>query len=140
MPIRYSDSEIIELWLDTQASPLTRDCYHRDAQRLLSHSRKPLTRIGLGDLHKFSQSLIAEGLAPHITGPHAGRRQSLSGFCQRIHFIAVNPAAELPLPRYEAHLAERILSEGAVERVLAGATGLRDQVLPNPLRGRPARF
>ena len=64
VPMRYSDSTIIELWIQSQASPLTQDCYRRDAERLLTHARKPLTKIGLGDLHKFSQSLAAAGLAP----------------------------------------------------------------------------
>jgi hypothetical protein len=60
----YSDAQIIELWLGRQASPLTRDCYQRDVDRLLSHTRKPLCQIALGDLQGFAQSLVAVGLAP----------------------------------------------------------------------------
>jgi hypothetical protein len=45
--MRYSDSDMIELWLQSQASPLTQDCYRRDIERLLVHARKPLKRIGL---------------------------------------------------------------------------------------------
>jgi site-specific recombinase XerD len=118
MPMRYNDSEIIELWLQSQSSPATMDCYRRDAERLLAHARKPLNRIDLGDLHKFSQSLIAEGLAPISRGRTIASIKSLFSFCQRMRFIAVNPAAELPLPRYETRLAERILPEEAVQRVL----------------------
>jgi len=55
--------------------------------------------------------------------------KSLFGFCQRMRFIAVNPAAELPLPRYEAHLNERILPEEAVQRVLEAPGTSRDLVL-----------
>ena len=44
------NSQIISLWLELQASPLTRSCYQRDIDRLLAHTAKPLARIGLGDL------------------------------------------------------------------------------------------
>ena len=68
MPMRYTDSQIIDLWLQSQSSPATMDCYRRDAERLLSEVRKSLSRIGLGDLHRFAQSLIAAGLAPVSRG------------------------------------------------------------------------
>lgn len=47
VPMRYTDSEIIDLWLQSQSSPATMDCYRRDAERLLGEVRKPLNRIGL---------------------------------------------------------------------------------------------
>lgn len=64
MTTRYADSEIIGMWLERQRSPLTRDCYRRDANRLLGHARKVLRAIDLATLQTFSQSLEAEGLAP----------------------------------------------------------------------------
>ena len=129
MPMRYTDSEIIDLWLQSQSSPATMDCYRRDAERLLNDVRKPLNRIGLGDLHRFAQSLVAAGLAPVSRARTLAAIKSLFGFCQRMRFIAVNPAAELPLPRYEAHLNERILPEEAVQRVLEAPGTPRDHVL-----------
>jgi len=59
--------------------------------------------------------------------------KSLFGFCQRMRFIPVNPAAELPLPRYENRLAERVLSEGDVHRLLSGEAQPRDRTLLNLL-------
>src|SRR5262245_27243918 len=56
--IAYSDAEIIDLWLQSQASPHTQSCYRRDSARLLAHVVKSLTRVTLGDLHSFAQSLI----------------------------------------------------------------------------------
>src|ERR1035438_993585 len=58
------DAQIIGQWLQSQASPHTRDCYRRDADRLLNHVRKPLNRIGLCELQSFTQALVDEGLAP----------------------------------------------------------------------------
>jgi hypothetical protein len=37
--MRYTDSEIIDLWLQSQSSPATMDCYRRDAARLLGEIR-----------------------------------------------------------------------------------------------------
>ena len=99
--MRYTDSEIIDLWLQSQASPATASCYRRDVNRLLAHSGKPLSRLGLSDLHRFMQSLIAAGLAPVSRVRTLTAIKRLFVFCQRMRFIAANPAAELPLPRYE---------------------------------------
>ncbi len=127
--MRYSDTQIIELWLQSQASPLTRACYRRDVNRLLAHARKPLSRIGLTELQAFAQSLIDAGLAPVSRARTLAAVRSLFGFCHRMRFIDVNPAAELPLPRYEGRLAERIVSEEDVGRLLAAESALRDRLL-----------
>jgi integrase/recombinase XerD len=95
--------------------------------------RKPLKRIGLGDLHAFAQHLIGEGLAPISRATSIASIRSLFGFLFRMRFIPVNLAAELPLPRYENRLAERVLSEGCVERLLAADTCPRDRILLNLL-------
>ena len=64
MTTRSRDSQILKLWLESQVSPHTRGCYRRDSERLLAHVRKPLSRITLGNLQSFAQSLISAGLAP----------------------------------------------------------------------------
>ena len=58
MPMRYADSEIVELRLQSQTSPLTQNCYRRDVHRLFAHARKPLKHVGLDDSHRFDKSLI----------------------------------------------------------------------------------
>jgi site-specific recombinase XerD len=95
------DSHIIELWLESQASPHTRGCYRRDAARLLAHVSKPLSRISLGDLQSFAQSLVQAGLAPISRARTLAAVKSLFGFCQRMRYVSTNPAAELSLPGYD---------------------------------------
>ena len=112
MTTRYNDSKILGMWLERQRSPLTRDCYRRDASRLFRHVRKPLRAMDLVDLQSFAQSLISEGLAPISRGRTLAAVRSLFGFCHRMGLIKSNPALELPLPRYESRLAERVLSQG----------------------------
>lgn len=111
------DSEIINLWLARQASPHTRSCYRRDAERLFSKLRKPLQNIGLADLQGFADSLAKDGLAPISQLRTIAAVRSLFGFCHRMGFLPANPARELPLPRYERRLSERILGEEDVQRL-----------------------
>jgi integrase/recombinase XerD len=122
-------NQIISQWLQTQASPLTRSCYRRDVDRLLAYTGKSLARLTLGDLQSFSESLIAAGLAPVSRARAIATVRSLFSFCQRMHYCPVNAAAELPLPRYENRLAERVLSEEEVQRLLSGDPQPRDRTL-----------
>ena len=123
------DSQIIGLWLQSQASPHTRGCYGRDFGRLLEHVRKPLSRISLGDLQGFAQALIDDGLAPISRARTIAAIKSLFGFCHRMRYLPINPAAELALPRYENRLAERVLSEEDVQRLLVSDANGRDRIL-----------
>jgi site-specific recombinase XerD len=123
------DSHIIELWLQRQASPHTRGCYGRDAARLLAHVPKPLSRLTLGDLQSFAQSLIQAGLAPISRARTLAAVKSLFGFCQRMRYVPTNPAAELSLPCYEKRLAERIVGEEDVKRLVETDAEPRDRVL-----------
>ncbi|MBZ5623510.1 MAG: tyrosine-type recombinase/integrase [Acidobacteriia bacterium] len=135
----YNDAQIIELWLGRQASPLTRDCYQRDVDRLLAYTCKPLCHIALGDLQGFAQSLVVAGLAPVSRARTLAAIKSLLGFCQRMLYIATNPAAELLLPGYENRLAERIVPEDEVARMLATEATERDSLLLRLLYGAGLR-
>lgn len=123
------DSKIIDEWLGSHPSPCTKSCYRRDTARLLAHAGKRLNRITLGDLQGFAQSLIEAGLAPISCARTLAAAKSLFGFCQRMHYLAANPATELALPRYENRLAERIMPEQDVREMLAACTEPRDRVL-----------
>jgi len=102
---------------------------------------KPLIDIGLGDLQDFDESLIADGLAPVSRMRTLAAVKSLFSFCCRTRYLPANPATELTLPPYEQRLAERIVAEEDVQRLLAVDMPLRDQVLLQLLlHRRPARF
>jgi integrase/recombinase XerD len=123
------DSQIIEIWLAKQPSSHTRWCYRLDSEQLLNHAKKPLSRITLADLQGFAQSLATSGLAPISRARTLAALKSLFGFCVRMRYLPVNPAAELALPAYENRLAERILAEEDIQRVLAAETEPRNRVL-----------
>jgi integrase/recombinase XerD len=96
---------------------------------LRTHTAKPLNQISLGDLISFTQSLSEAGLAPISRARTVASVKSLFGFCRRMAYIETDPAIALPLPRYESRLAERMIGESDVERLLSVETSLRDRAL-----------
>src|SRR5262249_26136810 len=116
-------------WAEKYPNRYTRSCYRFDSERLLKHAKKPLARITLADLQRFAESLTSAGLAPISRVRILAAVKSLFGFCHRMRYLRVNPATELELPGYENRLAERILGEEDVQRVLAAETEPRNRVL-----------
>ena len=123
------DAQIVELWLEKHPSPHTRYCYRIDSERLLNHTKKPISRITLADLQNFAQHLGSLGLAPISRARSLAAVKGLFAFCHRMRYLPVNPAAELTLPSYENRLAERILGEEEVQRMLAAETEPRNRLL-----------
>ena len=82
-------------------------------------------------LQGFAATLVDSGLAPISRLRSIAAVRSLFGFCYRTGYLTANPAAELPLPAYENRLAERILPEEDVQRLLAAHADARDRVLLN---------
>ena len=68
VPLRLSDTDVIELWLNRQRSPLTRSVYLRDINRLLRSTDWKLPEITALDLERFAESLASSGLAPISQG------------------------------------------------------------------------
>ena len=83
----------------------------------------------MGDLQSFAQSLVVSGLAPISRVRTLAAVKSLFGFCQRMRYVSGNPAAELVLPCYEKRLAERIVGEEDVRRLVETDAKPRDRVL-----------
>jgi len=135
--VSSKDNRIISLWLERQPSTHTRGCYQRDAAKLLDHVDKSLSRITLGDLQGFAQSLIGSGLAPISRVRTLAAVKSLFGFATAA-YLAIDPAAELALPAYENRLAERILAEEDVQRILAAKLSHATESWSGALRCRPA--
>jgi hypothetical protein len=121
-------------WLNSQTRPHTRSCYERDAERLLAHAGKSLKAIGLGDLQKFECLADRGRLGSRLSRPHACCDKSLYSFCCRTRHLATNPASEMSLPLYEKRLAERIMTEEDIARVLGGGNaGTRSGFAQTPI-------
>ncbi len=113
-----SDQHLIELWLHGR-SEHTQRAYASDSKRLLDAVAKPLRQITLGDLQRFAIDLSNEGLEPSSVYRTLSAVKSLFAFGHRLGYLPFDVAAPLRLPALREKLAERILEETDVLKMIA---------------------
>ena len=113
-----SDQHLIELWLHGR-SRHTQRAYRKDAGRFLEAVEKPLHRITLGDLQKYAGQLIESGLQLSSVYRMMSAVKSLFAFGHRLGYLPFDVARPLRLPALRDALAERILDETDVLRMIA---------------------
>lgn len=116
LPQASHDAQVIELWVHGR-SPSTQRAYRADAQRLIQQTGLTLHQIQLEHLQVFADSL--RHLAPTSQQRTLSAIKSLFHFATRIGYTPHNVAAMLRLPVCKNTLAERILTEEQVQRILA---------------------
>jgi integrase/recombinase XerD len=114
------------MWLHGRPQT-TKRAYLYEAQSMLAAVGKPLRRIALRDLQGYFDSLA--GLSPASQARGVNAVKSLFSFTQRIGYLAFNPAAAIRSPKIKRTLAERILPEPQVHRLLALEPNTRNRVL-----------
>ena len=120
------DRQLVELWLHGR-SPHTQRAYRADIARFRAGAGKPLTTLTLMDLQNFSGSL--ERLAPASRYRVLSAVKSLLAFGHRIGYLAFDVGRVLRLPAVRNRLAERILSEGDLHRILSLEPGARNRAM-----------
>ncbi len=121
-----TDAHLIDLWLYGR-SPRTQRAYRADVTRFLDFTGKLLRAVTLGDLQRFAASL--QDLAPASRARILSSIKSLLTFAQKAGYLHFNPGAALILPKAKNTMGERIMSERAVQRLLALESNLRNHVL-----------
>ena len=93
--------------------------------------RKPLAQVTLGDVQAFADFLSSadQDLQPSSQSRILSSVKSLLAFGHRIGILAVDVGAPLKLPSLRNRLAERILAEPDLQRLLARETNKRNAVL-----------
>jgi integrase/recombinase XerD len=120
-----TDDQLVELWLHGR-SRHTQRAYRADSERFRVFVAKPLGMVTLGDLQAFADSLIGK---PSSRSRTLAAVKSLLAFGQRTGYLALNVGAALKLPAGKNTLAERILTETDVHRLLALEPDRRNQLL-----------
>lgn len=110
-----ADRRLVELWLHGRSEHTIR-AYRGDVNRFLSSAGKPLHQVSLGDLQAFATSL--EGLAPSSRSRVLSGVKSLLAFGHRIGYLPFDVGRALRLPAIRNRLAERILPEADLHRIL----------------------
>ena len=113
-----SDQHLIVLWLHGR-SRHTQRAYRADAGRFLAAVEKPLLRVTLGDLQHFAGELVEAGLEPTSIYRSLSAVKSLFAFGHRLGYLPFDVARPLRLPALREALAERILDETDVLRMIA---------------------
>jgi site-specific recombinase XerD len=128
LPLRLTDTDVIDLWLRRQRSPLTSSVYRRDINRLLVWTERKLAETSALDLERFAGALAETGLAPISQGRTLAAVRSFFRFAERIGYCG-NSASGLDLPRTDAPLSERIIPQEDVRRMIALEPEGRNRVL-----------
>ncbi len=122
-----TDARLLALWLHGR-SAATQRAYRADAEAFLAFVGKPLRAVTLGDLQAYADAL-ASTQAPASQGRRLAAVKSLCAFAHRVGYLPFDVGRPLRLPPRKATLAERILPESDVQRLLALETQPRNRVL-----------
>jgi integrase/recombinase XerD len=121
-----SDQRLIELWLYGRAKR-TQRAYQADIAAFNRFVQKPLRQLTLGELQSYQDSL------QHLATASQARRlssiKSLLSFGQKTGYLTLNVGAAIFLPKIKQTLAERILAEDDVLRMLALERNTRNRAL-----------
>lgn len=113
-----NDGHLVELWLHGR-SEHTQRAYRADVDQFLSCVEKPLHQITLGDIQNFAVELVESDLQPASVHRKLSAVKSLFAFGHRIGYLQFDVARPLQLPALRDQLAERILDETDVLRMIA---------------------
>jgi site-specific recombinase XerD len=121
-----SDDHLIELWLHGR-SMHTQRAYRADIERFRARAGKPFSLVTLTDLQNFSATLAT--LAPSSRYRILSAVKSLLAFGHRLGYLTFDVGRVLRLPPVRNRLAERILSEPDLHRILSLEPDARNRAL-----------
>jgi integrase/recombinase XerD len=127
VPQADTDIRLLDLWLHGR-STATQRAYRADAEAFLAWAAKPLRAVTLSDLQAYADQL-AESQAPASQARRLAAVKSLCAFAHRVGYLPFDVGRPLRLPPRKATLAERILPESDVQRLLALEAHPRNRVL-----------
>jgi integrase/recombinase XerD len=121
-----TDDQIAALWLHGRPAE-TQRAYRREGDRFRAFVGKALAAVTLGDVQAYADTLV--GLAPSSQGRALGAVKSLLAFAHRLGYLTFDVGRVVRVPSRRDSLAQRILSEAEVHRLLALEPDPRNRVL-----------
>lgn len=128
-PDSSPDTRLVELWLSLKTSPHTRRAYSADIARFLAFVETPLTQVTLSDVQRWAGHLGQGKLKPASQNRAITALKSLLSFGQETGYLPFNVAAALKLRPDRDTLAQRILEESEMAKLLDAAPEGRDRIL-----------
>jgi site-specific recombinase XerD len=121
-----TNTELVDLWLHGKSAN-TVDGYRRYAERFRSHvGDKPLADVTLMDFQLWEMSLVSSNNSKRVA---VGAIKSLFSFAKELGVISSNLGILVKPPTAKNRLAERILTEDEVRRIIDAATNNRDRTI-----------
>ncbi len=124
--LRVTDDQLLALWLHGRPKHTLR-AYLRDAGGFRAFVAKPLHAVTLGDVQAFADTLASR--APASQARALSAVKSLLAFGHRLGYLPYDVGRPVRLPTIKLTLAERILTEPTLQRLLALETQPRNHVL-----------
>jgi integrase/recombinase XerD len=123
-----SDDQLIDLWLHGRSAH-TQRAYRTEVDRFLLYVDKPLRSVRLIDIQSYADHL--SGLDLKATSIHRALAavKSLFAFGFRLGYFQFDTARPLKVPGFRDQLAERILSEPEVLRIISLESNPRNQAI-----------
>lgn len=112
------DEHLIRLWLHGKSAN-TREAYLRDVLQFTEFVDVPLPHVRLEQLQDFADHLERLALRESTRARKLSAVKSLLSFGQKVGYLVYNVGAAVAAPRVRERLAERILGEAAVQRIIA---------------------
>jgi len=138
-PAGQNDLALLEIWLNTKVSSHSRRAYRFELARFLPFVAKPLAAVSLSDLQYFARWLDTQELKPASQNRAFAAIKSLLSFGQTTGYLSFNVGAALQLRPNRDGLAQRILAESDVARMIERTPDGRDQVILRLLYASGAR-
>ena len=132
IPSDTTDDRLIAMWLHNR-SPRTQRAYIADARAFLTFAGAPLRSVTLADVQGYQDALA--DLATASQARRISAVKSLLTFAHRVGYTVMNVGAPVKAPKVKDTLAERILSEADIARVLALETNKRNHAILRLLYG-----
>ena len=129
-----SDDQLIGLWLHGRPDH-TQRAYRAEADRFLSYVDKPLRSVRLIDIQRFADHLAEAGLKPSSIHRALSAVKSLFAFGFRLGYLQFDVGRALRIPSFRDELAERILSEAEVLRIISLEPNPRNRAILLTLYG-----
>jgi site-specific recombinase XerD len=128
-PDGSSDPRLVELWLSLKVSSHTRRAYTADVGRFLAFVGKPLAWVTLADVQAYAASLEQGSLKTASQNRALTAVKSLLSFAQETGYVPFNVGVAVKLRPSRDSLAQRILEESEVAKLIEAAPEGRDRVL-----------
>jgi integrase/recombinase XerD len=112
------DHTIVREWLRSKRSQHTQRAYGRDIAIFYERVPKPLHQVTLTDVQDYADWLASEHTEVSTVSRMLATVKSLLTFAKDTGYIPFNPGKALQLPQGKDKLAQRILSQAQVQRML----------------------